>query len=388
MKIAVIGAGIWGSSTAYYLQKNGHQVRLFDMWGPGNVLSGSGGTSRIIRLVYGADPIYTDLTFRAYDLWWNILGKKYLEHYQETGILWFFPGNDANYVLSSRDRILDLGHAVDEVELMVAELTYPQISFEGLSRVFHEPKAGILAASKCCKSLVDLFISMGGQYLRGTATMVDPTSEKVMIDGQNVVADRFIFATGPWTQKLFPEVLAQYTYISKQEVYHFSAPTSVLDQFYPPQMPMWLEYDPAGPLYYGMPMHLGKGFKIAYDDRSTIFNLDEDDRTIDLQQLESARTFIGKRFPALAGSPLSYAEVCQYDNSIDGHFIIDYHPFQSRFLLMCGSSGHGFKMGPAIGKLISDHISYDLPLPIDFKLQRFQRNPHRQSQFLPNPDEI
>ena len=39
-KIAVIGAGIIGQSTAYYLQKAGHQVILIDKQEPGS------GTSR------------------------------------------------------------------------------------------------------------------------------------------------------------------------------------------------------------------------------------------------------------------------------------------------------------------------------------------------------
>ena len=52
MKIAVIGSGIWGACTAYYLNKEGADVELYDMWGAGNSRSGSGGASRIIRLTY------------------------------------------------------------------------------------------------------------------------------------------------------------------------------------------------------------------------------------------------------------------------------------------------------------------------------------------------
>ena len=61
MKIAVIGSGIWGVCTAYHLQKEGLDVDLYDMWGAGNSRSGSGGASRIIRLAYGEDKIYTEL---------------------------------------------------------------------------------------------------------------------------------------------------------------------------------------------------------------------------------------------------------------------------------------------------------------------------------------
>ena len=40
-KIAVVGAGIVGLSTSYYLQSSGHQVTLYDQNNPGS------GTSRV-----------------------------------------------------------------------------------------------------------------------------------------------------------------------------------------------------------------------------------------------------------------------------------------------------------------------------------------------------
>ena len=40
--IVVIGAGIWGSFTAYHLRKMGANVTLVDAYGPGNARSTSG----------------------------------------------------------------------------------------------------------------------------------------------------------------------------------------------------------------------------------------------------------------------------------------------------------------------------------------------------------
>ena len=75
MKIAVIGSGIWGACTAYHLDQAGADVNLYDMWGAGNSRSGSGGASRIIRLAYGDDKIYTELTNNSFDFWGSSLKK-------------------------------------------------------------------------------------------------------------------------------------------------------------------------------------------------------------------------------------------------------------------------------------------------------------------------
>ena len=57
--VAVVGAGVFGAWTAYELQRNGKQVLLIEPYGPGNSRSSSGGESRILRMGYGADEMYT-----------------------------------------------------------------------------------------------------------------------------------------------------------------------------------------------------------------------------------------------------------------------------------------------------------------------------------------
>ena len=89
-------------STAYHLRKLGAQVQLVDMWGAGNARSGSGGASRIIRLVYGPDEIYVDLTSRSFELWAELFENNEREYYQETGLIWLFSQDDAAYALDSK----------------------------------------------------------------------------------------------------------------------------------------------------------------------------------------------------------------------------------------------------------------------------------------------
>ena len=57
--VAVIGAGVFGVWTAYQLRRTGASVLLLDAYGPGNSRATSGGETRIMRLGYGPDDIYT-----------------------------------------------------------------------------------------------------------------------------------------------------------------------------------------------------------------------------------------------------------------------------------------------------------------------------------------
>src|SRR2546423_10868308 len=50
--IVVIGAGIWGSFTAYHLRKMGANVTLVDAYGPRNGRSTSGDETRHVRSSY------------------------------------------------------------------------------------------------------------------------------------------------------------------------------------------------------------------------------------------------------------------------------------------------------------------------------------------------
>lgn len=384
MKITVIGAGIWGVSTAYFLRKLGAQVELVDMWGAGNVRSGSGGASRIIRLVYGPDEIYINLTARSFTLWNEFFQNRAKEYYLETGLLWLFSQEDDSYASLSKPRIETLGFELEELDLQDASTAYPQISFADVQKVYFEDKAGILYASKCCELVLQRFREIGGHYLPGYASVeADGSGFTLEINGKKVVSDQYVFACGPWTRTIFPDLLQPVTYVSKQDVYHFVIPPQKLRLFDASHLPVWLDYNVSTPLYYGMPMHLAKGFKIAYDDRSDLFDPDMDDRLPGLDHLEAARRFIATRFPPLAQAPVAYTEVCQYDNSLDGHFIIDQHPAYSQVLIMTGSSGHGFKMGPALGEMVARYLLKGVALPDEFKLNRFATEKVIQSQFVP-----
>jgi glycine/D-amino acid oxidase-like deaminating enzyme len=135
-------------------------------------------------------------------------------------------------------------------------------------------------------------------------------------------------------------------------------------------MPAWI--DNGVRIFYGIPGNQGRGFKIADDSHGAAFDPTSGDRTPSAEGIAAARRYLRARFPALGDPPLLEARVCQYENSRDGHFILDRHPGAANVWVLGGGSGHGFKHGPALGELAASTVLGEVQPEPFFSLARFQ----------------
>src|SRR5215472_2298891 len=92
--VAVIGAGVFGAWTAWHLAKRGKRVALIEAYGPGHSRASSGGETRIIRMGYGADELYTWWAQRSLVQWKEFSAATRLTLFHETGVLWMAGKND------------------------------------------------------------------------------------------------------------------------------------------------------------------------------------------------------------------------------------------------------------------------------------------------------
>src|SRR5438874_5055440 len=87
--IAIVGAGGFGAWTAWHLARRGQRVLLLDAYGPANARASSGGESRIIRMGYGSDEIYTRSAQNAYAQWQKFFASSgHYDLFYKTGVLW------------------------------------------------------------------------------------------------------------------------------------------------------------------------------------------------------------------------------------------------------------------------------------------------------------
>jgi glycine/D-amino acid oxidase-like deaminating enzyme len=354
-------------------------VTLLDSWGPGNARSSSGGDTRVIRAIYGPDRIYVEMVKRAFDMWEKLGASVDEPLYVDTGALWMHRGDDA-YVRSSLPILHDLGFPVDQMTVADAKKTYPQIDFSGVKSVWLERRAGALYARRACMALRDEVVKNGGTYRIGHA-MPEPSDSFHTLkleDGSNVNADAFVFACGPWLGKLFPALLGEYIQPTRQEVFYFGTPRGS-QRYAPPALPVWIDFGER--IFYGVPDVHARGFKIADDTRGEPVDPTSLNRTPSEAALTRARTVLRERFPELAKAPLLESRVCQYENSPDGHLIIDRHPQMNNVLIVGGGSGHGFKLSPAVGQIAAEQIMAGKEPPALFRLERLQKAKKRSTQF-------
>jgi glycine/D-amino acid oxidase-like deaminating enzyme len=226
-----------------------------------------------------------------------------------------------------------------------------------------EPDSGVALGRRAVRAVVQDAIRNGVDYFRETALPPDGAEVRTK-SGRVLRASTFVYSSGPWLPKIFPEILEGRIRPTRQEVFFFG--TEAGDRrFTAPDMPVWLDFtDELGA--YSLPDIENRGFKLAFDRHGPPFDPDTGDRVAG--GLDAARAFLAERFPALAGAPLVESRVCQYENTSSGDFLIDRHPDFSNVWLVGGGSGHGFKHGPMVGEHVTALIEGSASVDARFSL--------------------
>ena len=373
--VVVIGAGVFGAWTAWHLAKRGQRVALVEAYGPGHSRASSGGETRIIRMGYGADELYTRWSKRSLEQWMQFSAATGLPLFLETGVLWM-AGEDDERLRQTKATLRRNGVAFEELDRAALEKRYPQIGLEEIRCGILEPHSGVLMARRAVAAVADDAVKRGVEYRN--AQVVRPTGSgrvnHVMTShGEVIAAGHFIFACGAWLGKLFPDVLGLRIFPSRQEVFFFGIPAGDT-RFAPLELPTWLFQED---LVYGMPDIENRGLKIAFDEHGERVDPDSQSRIVSPAMTEAVRKYVARRFPALKDAPIVETRVCQYENSSNGDFLVDRHPEMENVWLVGGGSGHGFKHGPALGEYVAGQLLDGSSAEPRFSLETKETTQHR-----------
>jgi sarcosine oxidase subunit beta len=113
------------------------------------------------------------------------------------------------------------------------------------------------------------------------------------------------------------------------------------------------------------------------EEANAVVNPDRYNEGVDTDFILDTGERLVRRYPAMERSDSAGGYAALYDITPDWHPIIDEPVPGSGFFLCCGSSGHGFKLGPAVGRMVAERVLRDDKPLFDarlFRLGRFAEN--------------
>ncbi len=109
-------------------------------------------------------------------------------------------------------------------------------------------------------------------------------------------------------------------------------------------------------------------------EADAVVDPDRYDERLDFDFVSEAGQRLVRRYPAMGESESTGGYASLYAVTPDWHPVIDEVPSGSGFYLCAGFSGHGFKLGPAVGVMVADLVTGESAPEFDprpFRLGRF-----------------
>jgi glycine/D-amino acid oxidase-like deaminating enzyme len=348
--VVVVGAGAFGGWTALTLRERGAKVTLVDTYGPGNPRASSGGESRNLRSSYGEQEIYTRWAERAWTLWQN--------RQAEFGRRLVFPNGAFSFMrpeplAKQRAMFERMGLPYEVLTAAEARKRWPQVSFSDAEILFFEPRAGVVKARESMIAVSEAFMHRGGEMRIGKAVPGELSRgrlQNLQVNGEPLAAGQFLFACGPWLPRLMPTLLGDKIVTPRVELFFVGSGPGDL-RYRWEQLPNVTE---GGGNYTSS--DIGSGLKVRLTQAARIQDPDSGDRFPTHSMESDAYAYARRRFPGLAGQPVTATFVCQVEHTDNHNFLIDRHPDMANVIIAGGGSGHAFKMGPVLGETIADRL--------------------------------
>jgi sarcosine oxidase len=358
--VIVIGLGVHGAAVTCELARRGVRVLGIDAREPPHAAGSSHGRSRIIREAYYEHPLYVPLVQRAAELWQDMEELTGTLLYRQTGALHAGPeeGTLVQGALASV-RTHDLEHEL--LDAHEIRRRFPALHAADAMVGLLEPRAGMLLAEACVRTMLELARGYGATIRTGASV-----SSWHVADGHVIVevgsgvlrAGQAVFAAGPWLNTLLAcerdaAPFALPLTIERQTSHWYSPPPDT-HVFNAASCPITLlEYD-TGRYFYSLP-HLRHGVKAGIHHEGEPFEPVIADRSVREEDMRKVGSVLTEWMPALGTDPIE-SMVCLYTNTPDAHFIADRHPAHDEVMLLSACSGHGFKFAPALAEAVVDML--------------------------------
>ncbi|KAK6331484.1 hypothetical protein TWF730_004566 [Orbilia blumenaviensis] len=387
----IVGAGVFGISTAYHIAKRYPEakVTIIDRTPFPCEAGASWDTTKAIRADY-AHPFWCKLAWSAVEIWRN--DPLFKPHFHEVGMVWLDDTGHAPRVIETYQ---ELGIPNEARMVTVKELIemYPGLfdtaDYTGVKHILVNTMSGCAEAEHAVRSVYDNVVSQPGvEYKVATVTKLlfndnGDTIGVLTTDGESIIGDTTILCTSAYTSKLLadsaperPElqpgnrigalgfVTGQFILSQRQREEFKISP--VFQQGAGALQTLSLGLHSSGTLKIGSDLPIyhevnveGINHPIRCPPEKDLY-AEFDIPPVLVKELDqcSVRIF-GERSKELVFDPHSY-RICWDSVCPDGDFLITQHPHSKNLVVATGGSYHGFKFLPVIGKYILETAIGDL----------------------------
>lgn len=356
--VVVIGAGVFGLTAALELRARGWRVSMLD---PGPVprpAAASTDISKVIRIDYGADELYTAMGEAALAGWeqWNSRWASPVYHQDGFLVLTTDVMQPGGFEHESYALLRRRGHTPERLRPADLSARFPAWPSSRYQDGYFNARAGWVESGKVVARLAVDAAEAGVQLAQGIAfnRLLERDSRVVGVrttDGTEWRADFVVVAAGAWTPTLLPH-LEDVMWATGQPVVHLKVPFAA--QWQAPCFPVWAA-DISRTGWYGFPALEDGTLKVGQHGTGRRVHPDEP-RTVLPTEVARFREFLAESLPSLGDAPIAATRLCLYCDSFDGDFWIDHDPNFAGLVVAAGDSGHGFKFAPVLGALIADVV--------------------------------
>jgi sarcosine oxidase, subunit beta len=364
--VAVIGAGIHGASAAYHLTERGLRVAVFERTVPAGGPTGQ--SSAIVRAYY-TNQFLAEVAKDSMAIFRNFaeLTDGGECGFRRTGGAFLHPESDADQCREVVAQLSKTGVSADVIEPSGFGDLLPGFELDDVAMAVWEADAGYADPTGTTSGMISKAVR-DGATLRTSTTVrqLDIRGDHVVVttDGGVTRADRVLVAAGPWTRPLLRQIGVDLALVVERHV--------VASYAFGPVDPLpYLVCDLPGS-YYVKPDGTTH-FQLGWLDPTA--QADPDDFVEEIFPDESAGLLaaVTRRIPRLGSAPKARGWASLYDVSPDWQPVIG--QVADRVFVDAGSSGHGFKLGPALGRHVAALVAGDTVHPglAQFDPGRFDR---------------
>jgi sarcosine oxidase subunit beta len=353
----IVGAGSTGSSIAYNLSLLGKKVTLIDMDG---IASGNTGkSSALVRTQY-SNSLLARMAVYSLNVFKNFNGLGY-SGFTKTGMFFIYDKKHSELAKGNEDMLESLGINEREVDIEFIKKFYPEFNGKESDFIIYEPESGYADPVATTNSFVNKAKELGCTVLlRNRVISVESGMDRVSVvlnNGLKINGSKVILATNMWTNQLLEN-----SGILKENLYPIHPSMHGIIYFRRPEPLIGIKptiLDMANLAYYkmeGETIALLGSMDPELDRASVDLNSYMDDEQWD-NFIDKNVGIMMDRLPSMQDAKIISKAYGFYDMTPDGQAIIEEVPDLKSVYVCAGLSGHGFKLSPAYGKIVSEMVT-------------------------------